>query len=155
MINALDCARPVGVGEIVRRIIGKAVMVLTGEKVQQAVGALQLCAGQPAGVESAIHAMKGFLDDDESDGVLLIDAFNRVNRGVALEHSVHLSRYETYSYQVLSFTYTHFHEWRGIFRADVSGRHNARVSTCNGNVCSCTGTTLKAPATFLQASVVC
>ena len=79
--------RPVGVGEIVRRIIGKAVMVVTGEKVQQAVGALQLCAGQPAGVESAIHAMKGFLDDDESDGILLIDAdnaFNRVNRGVAL-----------------------------------------------------------------------
>ena len=79
--------RPVGVGEIVRRIIGKAVMVVTGEKVQQSVGALQLCAGQPAGVESAIHAMKGFLDDDESDGILLIDAdnaFNRVNRGVAL-----------------------------------------------------------------------
>ena len=42
---------------------------------------------QPAGVESAIHAMKGFLDDDESDGILLIDAdnaFNRVNRRVAL-----------------------------------------------------------------------
>ena len=34
--------RPVGVGEIVRRIIGKAVMSITGEKVQEAVGALQL-----------------------------------------------------------------------------------------------------------------
>ena len=43
--------------------------------------------GQPAGVESAIHAMRGFLDDDESDGILLIDAdnaFNRVNRATAL-----------------------------------------------------------------------
>ena len=81
--------RPVGVGEMVRRIIGKAVMSVTGEKVQEAVGAMQLCAGQPAGVESAIHAMRGFLDDDESDGILLIDAdnaFNRVNRSVALRN---------------------------------------------------------------------
>jgi hypothetical protein len=79
--------RPVGVGEIVRRIIGKAIMTVTGEKVQESVGALQLCAGQPAGVESAIHAMRGFLDEDESDGILLIDAdnaFNRINRAVAL-----------------------------------------------------------------------
>ena len=69
-----------------RRIIGKAVMSVTGEKVQEAVGALQLCAGQPAGVESAIHAMRGFLDGDESDGILLIDAdnaFNRVNRVIS------------------------------------------------------------------------
>jgi len=33
------------VGKIVRRIIGKEVMVVAGEKVQEAVGALQLCAG--------------------------------------------------------------------------------------------------------------
>jgi hypothetical protein len=79
--------RPVGVGEMARRIIGKAVMAVTGEKVRDAVGALQLCAGHPVGVESAIHAMRGFLDDDSSDGILLIDAdnaFNRVNRSVAL-----------------------------------------------------------------------
>jgi hypothetical protein len=79
--------RPVGVGEMARRIIGKAVMAVTGEKVRDAVGALQLCAGHPVGVESAIHAMRGFLDDDSSDGILLIDAdnaFNRVNRAVAL-----------------------------------------------------------------------
>ena len=79
--------RPVGVGEMIRRIIGKAVMAVTGEKVQEAVGALQLCAGHPVGVESAIHAMRDFLNDDSSDGILLIDAdnaFNRVNRAVAL-----------------------------------------------------------------------
>jgi hypothetical protein len=79
--------RPVGVGEMARRIIGKAVMAVTGEKVRESVGALQLCAGHPVGVESAIHAMRGFLDDESSDGILLIDAdnaFNRVNRAVAL-----------------------------------------------------------------------
>ena len=79
--------RPVGVGEILRRIIGKAVMAVNGAKVQEAAGSLQLCAGQPVGVESAIHAMRSFFDQDDSDGILLIDAdnaFNRVNRAVAL-----------------------------------------------------------------------
>ena len=79
--------RPVGVGEMLRRIIGKAVMSVTRMDVQKACGPLQLCAGQPAGVESAIHAMRNIFEDEESDGVLLIDAdnaFNRVNRAVAL-----------------------------------------------------------------------
>jgi Reverse transcriptase (RNA-dependent DNA polymerase) len=43
--------------------------------------------GSAAGVESAIHAMRGFLASDDSDGILLIDAdnaFNRVNRATAL-----------------------------------------------------------------------
>ena len=72
---------------MMRRIIGKAVMHETRDDVQRAVGPLQLCAGQPGGVEAAIHSMKNFFDDDESDGVLLIDAdnaFNRVNRTTAL-----------------------------------------------------------------------
>ena len=56
--------RPVGVGEIARRIIGKAVMEVTGKCVQESTGALQLCAGQPVGVEAAIHTMRSFLDDD-------------------------------------------------------------------------------------------
>ena len=75
--------RPVGVGEIIRRVIGKAIMHVTGEHVQEAVGALQLCAGHPLGVESAIHSMRSFFEDDHNDGILLIDAdnaFNRLNR---------------------------------------------------------------------------
>ena len=43
-INKCPGLRPVGVGEMVRRISGKAVMTVTGEKVQKAVGALQLCS---------------------------------------------------------------------------------------------------------------
>ena len=39
--------RPIGVGEIVRRIIGKAIMTVTSVDVQQAVGCLQLCGGKP------------------------------------------------------------------------------------------------------------
>ena len=60
---------------------------MTGVDVQKAVGALQLCGGQQGGVEAAVHAMKKFFDNDDSDGFLLIDAdnaFNRLNRAAAL-----------------------------------------------------------------------
>jgi hypothetical protein len=62
-------------------------MVIVGDEVQTAAGATQLCAGQSAGVEAAIHAMRRLFDYMASDGVLLVDAengFNLVNRLVAL-----------------------------------------------------------------------
>ena len=49
--------RPIGIGEVVRRIIGKAVMKLVNYDLQEAVGSLQLCAGQDAGCEAAVNAM--------------------------------------------------------------------------------------------------
>ena len=51
------------------------------------IGALQLCAGQDAGIEAAIHAMSDVLNEGESDGILLVDAhnaFNSLNRQAAL-----------------------------------------------------------------------
>jgi len=62
-------------------------MSVTIDDVQRAVGSLQLCAGHPAGVEAAIHAMRTFLESGDNDGILLIDAdnaFNRINRQTAL-----------------------------------------------------------------------
>ena len=50
--------RPIGVGEVVRRIIGKAIMRIVKHDLQEAVGSIQLCAGQDAGCEVAIHAME-------------------------------------------------------------------------------------------------
>jgi hypothetical protein len=79
--------RPVGIGEVQRRIMGKAIMIIVGDDVQEAAGATQLCAGQCAGVEAAIHAMRELFGDLAADGMLLIDAdnaFNRVNRKAAL-----------------------------------------------------------------------
>ena len=37
--------RPIGIGETLRRILGKAVMTVVKEDVQAAVGNLQLCGG--------------------------------------------------------------------------------------------------------------
>ncbi len=40
--------RPIGIGEIPRRIIAKAVLLLTRSDIQDAAGSAQLCAGQIA-----------------------------------------------------------------------------------------------------------
>ena len=42
---------PIGIGEVLRRIIGKCVMDIAKEDVQKAVGNLQVCAGQHVGAE--------------------------------------------------------------------------------------------------------
>ena len=81
--------RPIGVCETVRRIMGKAVMSIVGRDVLLAAGPLQLCAGQTAGSEAAIHAMSQIFDDAGSDAVLLVDArnaFNCLNRRTALHN---------------------------------------------------------------------
>ncbi len=85
--------RPIGVAEVLRRIVGKAIMAVVGKDVQQAVGSQQLCAGQEAGCEAAVHAMRSIFADETTEGVLLIDAsnaFNRLNRAVALRNVRHL-----------------------------------------------------------------
>jgi hypothetical protein len=85
--------RPIGIGEVKRRIMGKAIMHIINEDVQTAAGPLQLCAGQSAGVEAAVHAMREFFAADETDAVLLIDAdnaFNRANRKVILHNVQHI-----------------------------------------------------------------
>ena len=47
---------PIGVGEVLRRIVGKAVMKVVKEDIKKAAGCLQFCGGQDAGCEAAIHA---------------------------------------------------------------------------------------------------
>ena len=81
--------RPVGIGETLRRIIGKCVNKAVGSDVQLAAGALQTCAGMESGVEAAIHAMSSIFEEEECEAVLLVDAenaFNRLNREVALHN---------------------------------------------------------------------
>ena len=50
--------RPIGVGEVLRRVSGKVIVSHLKEDVIQSVGSLQVCAGQDAGCESLIHAMR-------------------------------------------------------------------------------------------------
>ena len=79
--------RPIGVGEVLRRIMGKCVTKVTKPDVVDASGSLQVCAGHKSGSEVAIHAMREVFEHDNSDAVLLIDesnAFNSLNRAAAL-----------------------------------------------------------------------
>ena len=79
--------RPIGVGETCRRIIGKAILTAIMPDIQEAAGSIQLCAGQQAGSEAAVHATHQIFNDPDSQAVLLVDAtnaFNCLNRKAAL-----------------------------------------------------------------------
>ena len=49
--------RPIGVAEVVRRILGKAILSVVDTNVQQAAGTIQFCSSQEASCEAAIHAI--------------------------------------------------------------------------------------------------
>ena len=81
--------RPIGVGELLRRILGRAVMKTFKADIQCSAGDLQLCAGQRGGCEAAVHAMASTFADEDCDAMLLVDAdnaFNRINRKVLLHN---------------------------------------------------------------------
>lgn len=82
--------RPIGIGEVLRRIIGKAVVTEIKPDIIESGGCLQLCTGMKAGCEAAAHAMKDIFDEEETDAVLFVDAsnaFNSMNRH-ALLHNI-------------------------------------------------------------------
>ena len=81
--------RPIGVGETLRRLIGKVICMATRLDVEEVCGVSQLCAGIGAGIEGAVHALNELFEEFSSDGwgVLMIDAknaFNSLNRTAAL-----------------------------------------------------------------------
>ena len=82
--------RPIVVGEVCRRIVGKAILEVVKADVRRATGTTQLCAGQEGGCEAAVHATRLMFSDEDCEGVLLIDAtnaFNSLNRRVALHNT--------------------------------------------------------------------
>ena len=54
--------RPVGIGEVYRRLLAKCVLEAVGHQATAAAGNLNLCAGLPAGIEGAIHAVRQEMD---------------------------------------------------------------------------------------------
>ena len=81
--------QPVGIGEVPRRIISKAIMWILSSDIQDAAGPLQVCAGQVGGCEAAIHSMRLIFNEQDVEAALLIDAenaFNSINRLAALHN---------------------------------------------------------------------
>ena len=81
--------RQMGVGEVLRRIVGKTVSGFLKEEIKEAAGPLQVCAGHNTGADAAIHGMSQVFEEEGRDGFLLIDAsnaFNQMNRSAALHN---------------------------------------------------------------------
>ena len=81
--------RPIGIGEVMRRIIGKAIGWTIKADLMESAGPLQAAGGSKGGAEAAIHAMRTIFEDESTDAVILVDAsnaFNSLNRQVALHN---------------------------------------------------------------------
>ncbi len=81
--------RLIGVGDVARRIIAKAVIKYAKEDIQEACGCQQLCGGQVAGIEAGVNATRKLFAVDEKQAALLVDAsneFNSLNRQTALHN---------------------------------------------------------------------
>ena len=64
-------------------------MTIVKQDVVRAAGPLQVCSGLEGGCEAAIHAMREIFEDEETEGILLVDAenaFNNLNRKAALHN---------------------------------------------------------------------
>ena len=97
--------RPIGVGEVLRRIIGKTISGFLKEEIKQAAGPLQVCAGNSADAEAAIHAMSQVYEEEGTDGIMLIDAsnaFNQMNRAVA-KHNIQITCKELSTYIINTY----------------------------------------------------
>ena len=82
---------PIGIGESLRRIIGKAICSATCLDLAVVCGTDQLCGGMKCGIEGAVHVVADLFEDNHSlptgRGVLLVDAsnaFNSLNRAALL-----------------------------------------------------------------------
>ena len=74
--------RPIGIGETLRHVVGKAVCYATRVDVELACGSDQLCGSVRSGIGGAIHTMtSSFLQHGATSGwvVLLVGASNAFN----------------------------------------------------------------------------
>ena len=81
--------RPVGIGEVLRRIVGKAIMKVVQRDMVSATSPTQVCAGLPGGVEAAVHAVRELYNSPDTEALILVDAnnaFNSLNREAALSN---------------------------------------------------------------------
>ena len=81
--------RPIGVGEIIRRISARVILKCISNDLKALGGNNQLCLGQKSGIEHAIHSLREKFEHDDSEAMLLIDAknaFNSLNRSLALQN---------------------------------------------------------------------
>ena len=80
--------RPIDVGEVLRRIIGRSILKCVSNDLKLLGQNDQLCLGQKCGTEHAIHYLRAAFEKPETEAILLIDAknaLNGLNRQLALK----------------------------------------------------------------------
>ena len=85
-LNKNSSLRPIGVGQVLRQVMGKVAVSAFFEDVTTPSSDAQIC-GRSSGSEAAIHAMRRIFQHENSDAFILIDAvngFNNLNRKVFL-----------------------------------------------------------------------
>lgn len=77
-LNKNPGVRPIGIGEVLRRLLGKAMVLTTGVDVEELCGADQLCSGLKGGIEEAIHSVSHIFDENsiKGHGVLITGLWN-------------------------------------------------------------------------------
>ena len=83
--------RPIAVGEILRRLVGKCACILTKEKASQFFNPFQFGVACPAGTEKIVHKLRQVIEDNWNNGdfaILKVDMRNAFNL-VSLEAVLH------------------------------------------------------------------
>ena len=71
--------QPIGLGKVLRRIVGKVIVSTLRDDITTSVAPLQVWAGQESGCEAAVHAMSKMYKEERTEAVLLVDAENAFN----------------------------------------------------------------------------
>ena len=83
--------RPIGIGEVCRRLIGKAVLTVIKSDILEVTSCLQLCAGQSSACEAIVHAVIHLCHhSNDNEGLFFVDEFNGLNRGLAPRNILYL-----------------------------------------------------------------
>ena len=88
-MNENPGVRPIGAGEVLRRIMEKAINWILKDDIQRSAGLLQTATGLKAEAEAAIYSTRRIFEDSSTEAVILVDvniAFNSINRKVALHN---------------------------------------------------------------------
>ena len=81
--------RPIGIGEVLRRITSSATVTMLKPELIEHTAPLQTCAGVHGGIEASIHGMREIWQDPDTECIILIDAtnaFNKMCRKTALKN---------------------------------------------------------------------
>jgi len=81
--------RPIAIGDVFRRIIGKVLLLKSNGKIKAFFGDIQQGVATKRGGENIIHCVKDYYDEmSDQEGILQVDicnAFNCIERNAFLE----------------------------------------------------------------------